>query len=76
MRQEFERVTDDRVRRGLKTLLHPELLGRTFQFLALSRGVSRDASLSGMASHSLRLDSVSPYRNGSPFGDNPNVFPI
>lgn len=34
-------------RRAIQTLLHPELLGRTFQFLALSKNLSRAASLTG-----------------------------
>jgi SAM-dependent MidA family methyltransferase len=34
-------------RRALQTLLHPEFLGTTFQFLALTKGVAPDMPLSG-----------------------------
>ena len=34
-------------RRALQTLLHPELLGTTFQFLALTKNVSLETPLSG-----------------------------
>ena len=40
-------VADETPKRALQTLLHPEMLGRSFQVLALSRGVDLGASLSG-----------------------------
>jgi SAM-dependent MidA family methyltransferase len=39
---------NDSSRRGLQTLLHPEMLGRTFQILALSKEVSVGLSLLGL----------------------------
>jgi SAM-dependent MidA family methyltransferase len=42
-----EIVTGEKSKRALQTLLHPEMLGRSFQALALSRGVDLGASLSG-----------------------------
>jgi SAM-dependent MidA family methyltransferase len=39
---------NDSSRRGLQTLLHPEMLGRTFQILALSKEVSVGLPLSGL----------------------------
>jgi SAM-dependent MidA family methyltransferase len=36
-----------KVRRALQTLLHPEMLGRSFQVLALARGIEESISLSG-----------------------------
>ncbi len=40
MREEFEEgAADPKARRALQTLLHPELLGTTFQFLGLTKGV-------------------------------------
>lgn len=39
---------DFKTRRELQTLMHPELLGRTYQLLVLSRGVLQDATLSGL----------------------------
>jgi SAM-dependent MidA family methyltransferase len=45
-RELLERA-DRSARRTLQTLLHPEMLGRTFQVLALSRGVEAEPKLSG-----------------------------
>lgn len=42
-----EIATGDKSKRALKTLLHPEMLGRSFQVLALSRDVDADTPLSG-----------------------------
>ena len=42
-----EIVAGDKSKRALQTLLHPEMLGRSFQVLALSRDVELGASLSG-----------------------------
>lgn len=41
------RPNDHKMRRQLQTLLHPEMMGRTFQALALSRGIGSDVTLSG-----------------------------
>jgi len=38
---------DVRTRRALQTLLHPEILGTTFQFLALTKNVASDSPLGG-----------------------------
>ncbi len=38
---------DERIKRALQTLLHPEMLGRSFQVLALERGVDLVAPLAG-----------------------------
>lgn len=38
---------DDETKRALQTLLHPTLLGRTFQFLGLARDCDGNAKLSG-----------------------------
>jgi len=38
---------DSQLRRALQTLLHPEMLGRSFQVLALSKGVEPNIILSG-----------------------------
>lgn len=46
MAEEFEGNADAKTRRALQTLLHPEFLGTTFQFLALAKNVP-DPSLSG-----------------------------
>ncbi len=46
LRPDFEEETNPKVRRALQTLLHPELLGTTFQFLGLTKCV-QDATLSG-----------------------------
>lgn len=45
---EFEGAADAKTRRALHTLMHPTLLGRTFQFLALSKDVGRDVELDGL----------------------------
>jgi SAM-dependent MidA family methyltransferase len=47
MPEQFDANADAGTRRALQTLLHPELLGTTFQFLALSRNVAPDVRLSG-----------------------------
>jgi SAM-dependent MidA family methyltransferase len=46
MPEQFDAGADPRTRRALQTLLHPELLGTTFQFLALARNAP-DRPLSG-----------------------------
>jgi len=38
---------DERIKRALQTLLHPEMLGRSFQVLALERGIDPVAPLAG-----------------------------
>ena len=38
---------DERIKRALQTLLHPEMLGRSFQILALERGIDLVAPLAG-----------------------------
>jgi SAM-dependent MidA family methyltransferase len=38
---------DAKSKRALQTLLHPEMLGRTFQVLGLAKAVDPDAKLSG-----------------------------
>jgi SAM-dependent MidA family methyltransferase len=43
-----EGTTDPAILRPLKTLLHPEMLGRTFQVLTLSRGVPSTPLLAGL----------------------------
>jgi SAM-dependent MidA family methyltransferase len=47
MPEQFDATADPGTRRALQTLLHPELLGKTFQFLALTRNVPPDSQLSG-----------------------------
>ena len=47
MPEQFDANADAGTRRALQTLLHPELLGTTFQFLALTRNVVPDFQLSG-----------------------------
>ena len=42
-----EIAAEEKSKRTLQTLLHPEMLGRSFQVLALSRDVDLGASLSG-----------------------------
>jgi len=42
-----EIIADERCTRALQTLLHPEMLGRSFQVLALTRDVDLAAPLSG-----------------------------
>jgi len=44
---EFVNGTDPKTKRALQTLLHPEFLGMTFQFLALSKGVGHGSRLAG-----------------------------
>lgn len=44
---EIEGSADAKTRRALQTLLHPEMLGRKFQFLLLSRAVPSAPPLSG-----------------------------
>jgi len=44
----FGHTADRKAKRALQTLLHPEMLGRTFQVLALAKNVDASASpLSG-----------------------------
>jgi SAM-dependent MidA family methyltransferase len=40
-------ITDDKSKRALQTLLHPEMLGRAFQVLALNKDVDLAAPLAG-----------------------------
>jgi SAM-dependent MidA family methyltransferase len=47
MPEQFDANADPGTRRALQTLLHPEVLGRTFQFLTLTRNVPADFRLSG-----------------------------
>ena len=47
MPEQFDANADSGTRRALQTLLHPEFLGRTFQFLTLTRNVPADFQLSG-----------------------------
>jgi SAM-dependent MidA family methyltransferase len=47
MQEEFDADADAGTRRALQTLLHPEFLGRTFQFLALTRNVAPGFRLGG-----------------------------
>jgi len=47
MAEQFEGNAKAGTRRALQTLLHPEFLGRTFQFLALAKGVAAGIGLSG-----------------------------
>lgn len=47
MSEQFGADADAGTRRALQTLLHPELLGTTFQFLALTKRVTPDSQLSG-----------------------------
>jgi SAM-dependent MidA family methyltransferase len=47
MADQFGVAADSKSRRALQTLLHPELLGRTFQVLTLAKDVPADQSLSG-----------------------------
>ncbi len=46
-RNDFEANSDAGLRRQLQTLLHPTMLGRTFQFLALSKGIAPGRKLDG-----------------------------
>ena len=47
MQEEFDAEADAGTRRALQTLLHPEFLGKTFQFLALTRNIAPGFPLSG-----------------------------
>ena len=47
MPEQFGATADAATRRALQTLLHPEFLGTTFQFLALATGVAPNFQLSG-----------------------------
>ncbi len=47
IQEEFDADADAGTRRALQTLLHPEFLGKTFQFLALARNVAPAFQLSG-----------------------------
>jgi len=47
MAEQFGVDAKDGTRRALQTLLHPELLGTTFQFLALAKDVAAGVRLSG-----------------------------
>jgi hypothetical protein len=47
MSEQFDGNADAGTRRALQTLLHPEFLGTTFQFLALTKGVASGVQLSG-----------------------------
>jgi SAM-dependent MidA family methyltransferase len=47
MPEQFGADADAKTRRALQTLLHPEILGTTFQFLALTKNVPSSAQLSG-----------------------------
>jgi SAM-dependent MidA family methyltransferase len=47
MPEQFDASADARDRRAVQTLLHPELLGTTFQFLALAKNVAPASQLSG-----------------------------
>lgn len=42
-----ETITDDKSRRALQTLLHPEMLGRSFQVLAFAKDTDISTPLSG-----------------------------
>lgn len=45
---EFEGAADAQTRRALQTLMHPTMLGMTFQFLVLAKNAPADAQLSGL----------------------------
>jgi SAM-dependent MidA family methyltransferase len=47
MAEEFGPNANAQIRRALQTLLHPEILGTTFQFLGLARSVAPGVQLSG-----------------------------
>jgi SAM-dependent MidA family methyltransferase len=47
MPEQFDPTADAKARRALQTLLHPEFLGTTFQFLALTKNVAPGVPLSG-----------------------------
>jgi SAM-dependent MidA family methyltransferase len=46
--REFEGAADAQARRALQTLMHPTMLGMTFQFLVLSKSVADDVQLAGL----------------------------
>ena len=46
-REEVEKTADAKAKRALQTLLHPEMLGRAFQVLALEKDIDRAAPLAG-----------------------------
>ena len=47
MREEFDADAEAGTRRALQTLLHPEFLGKTFQFLELTKNLAPAFQLSG-----------------------------
>jgi len=47
LREEVEKTADAKAKRALQTLLHPEMLGRAFQVLALEKDVDRAVLLAG-----------------------------
>jgi SAM-dependent MidA family methyltransferase len=47
LREEVDKTVDAKAKRELQTLLHPEMLGRVFQVLALEKDVDRAAPLAG-----------------------------
>jgi hypothetical protein len=47
LREEVEETVDPKARRALQTLLHPEMLGRAFQVLALEKAVDPAVQLAG-----------------------------
>jgi SAM-dependent MidA family methyltransferase len=47
MSEQFGATADPATRRALQTLLHPEILGTTFQFLALTKNAPASVPLSG-----------------------------
>jgi SAM-dependent MidA family methyltransferase len=48
IRPQFEASTDAKTKRALQTLLHPNFLGMTFQFLLLGKNMVPDAELFGL----------------------------
>jgi SAM-dependent MidA family methyltransferase len=52
LRDEFSNEADVKTKRALQTLLHPEMLGRSFQVLALQKGASAaDAAVNSTDPH-------------------------
>jgi SAM-dependent MidA family methyltransferase len=47
LRNEFEHPADPKAKRALQTLLHPEMLGRAFQVLALGKAIHDTEPLAG-----------------------------
>ncbi len=47
LREEVEKTVDAKPKRALQTLLHPEMLGRAFQVIALEKDIDRAAPLAG-----------------------------